>query len=274
MTTSARPTRRISQVGALLQYWRDARGMSQLALAIEANVSPRHVSFIETGRAQPSREMVLHLAGALDIPLRERNAVLLAAGYAPLFRESPLDAPELSAVRRALDAILGKQEPYPAVVMNRAWDIVVANAGATRFFSHLLDDRPMPSPANVVRMMFDAAWLRPFVTNWDLVAESLVRRVHREAVGAVADDATRQLLAEVLAYPGVPERWARHDPDVPLVPVIPVTFTKRARTYTFFSAVTTLGTPQDVTLQELRIECFFPMNAETERNVVAWVDAR
>ena len=267
MTTSARPTRRISQVGALLQYWRDARGMSQLALALEANVSPRHVSFIETGRAQPSRDMVLHLAGTLDVPLRERNALLLAAGYAPLFRESPLDAPELRAVRAALDAILAKQEPYPAVVMNRTWDIVAANAGAARFFGHLLDDRPMPSPANVVRMMFDAALLRPFVTNWDAVAESLVRRVHREAVGAVADDATRQLLAEVLAYPGVPERWARHDPDAPLMPVIPVTFTKDARTYTFFSAITTLGTPQDVTLQELRIECFFPMNAETERNV-------
>lgn len=267
MTTSAHPVRRASQVGALLQYWRDLRGMSQLALAIEANVSPRHVSFIETGRAQPSREMVMHLAGTLDVPLRERNSLLLAAGFAPVFAESSLDVPQLQAVRGALDAMLAKQEPYPAVVMNRAWDIVASNAGAARFFGHLLDGRPLPSPANVVRLMFDETWLRPFVTNWDQVAESLVRRVHREAVGAVVDDATRQLLAEVLAYPGVPERWSRHAPDTPLVPVLPITFAKNTRTFSFFSAVTTFGTPQDVTLQELRIECFFPNDAETERNV-------
>ncbi len=256
MSSSARAKRRASQVGTLLQYWRDVRGMSQLALAIEADVSPRHVSFIETGRAQPSREMVLHLATTLDVPLREQNGLLLAAGYAPIFRESRLDAPELQTVRVALDAILAKQEPYPAVVMNRAWDILTSNTAATRFFGHLLGDAAVPPPPNVVRMMFDPACLRPFVSNW-------------EAVGGVKDEATATLLADVLAYPGVPERWSRPDPDAPLVPVIPVSFSRHGRAYTFFSAVTTLGTPQDVTLQELRIECFFPMNAETEQNVRA-----
>ena len=269
VSSSARAKRRASQVGSLLQYWRDARGMSQLALAIEADVSPRHVSFVETGRAKPSREMVLQLATALDVPLREQNGLLLAAGYAPIFRESRLDAPELRTVRVALDAILAKQEPYPAVVMNRTWDILTSNAGATRFFGSLLGDAAVQSPPNVVRMMFDPAGLRPFVSNWEAVAESLVRRVQREAVGGVPDEATVQLLADVLAYPGVPERWSRPDPDSPLVPVIPVVFLKHARTYTFFSAVTTLGTPQDVTLQELRIECFFPMDADTDRNVRA-----
>ena len=268
MTAPPRSSRRTSAVGALLQYWRDLRGMSQLALAIEAAVSPRHVSFVETGRAQPSRAMILQLADALDVPLRERNGLLLAAGYAPVFRESPLDAPELRAVRTALDAMLAKHEPYPAVVMNRSWDILTANAGATRFFAHLLGDAPR-QPGNVVRMMFDPAALRPFVTDWDRVAEWLVRRVHREAVGGVTDDATRALLAEVLAYPGVPERWALAAPDAPLVPVVPVAFTKDSRHYTFFSAVTTLGTPQDVTLQELRIECFYPVDAETDANVRA-----
>jgi transcriptional regulator with XRE-family HTH domain len=267
VTSPTRPKRRPSQVGTLLQYWRDVRGMSQLALAIEADVSPRHVSFVETGRAQPSREMVLQLATALEVPLREQNGLLLAAGFAPIFRESHLDAPELRAVRVALDAILAKQEPYPAVVMNRAWDILMTNAAATRFFGHLLDDAPVPSPLNVVRMMFDPVGLRPCVSNWEAVAESLVRRMQREAVGGVPDEATVRLLADVLAYPGVPDRWSRPDPDSPLVPVIPVVFLKHARTYTFFSAVTTLGTPQDVTLQELRIECFFPMDAETDQNV-------
>ena len=241
--------------------------MSQLALAIEAKVSPRHVSFVETGRAQPSREMVLHLATTLDVPLREQNSLLLAAGYAPIFRESRLDAPELRTVRIALDAMLAKHEPYPAVVMNRAWDILATNEGATRFFQHLLGDAPMPSPANVVRMMFDPGGLRPFVKNWPSVAEALVRRVHREAVGGVKDEATTALLAEVMSYPDVPERWAQADPEAPLVPVIPVEFEKAGRSYTFFSAITTLGTPQDVTLQELRIESFFPMGAETEHNI-------
>jgi len=269
VSSSARAKRRASQVGTLLQYWRDVRGMSQLALAIEADVSPRHVSFVETGRAKPSREMVLQLATALDVPLREQNGLLLAAGYAPVFRESRLDAPELRAVRVALDAILAKQEPYPAVVMNRTWDILTSNVAATRFFGHLLGNAALPSPPNVVRMMFDPAGLRPFVSNWETVAEALVRRIHREAVGGVADEATATLLADVLAYPGVPERWSRSDPDAPLVPVIPISFTKHGRAYTFFSAVTTLGTPQDVTLQELRIECFFPMNTETEQSVHA-----
>jgi len=273
VTSSTRAKRRASQVGTLLQYWRDVRGMSQLALAIEADVSPRHLSFVETGRAKPSREMVLHLATALDVPLREQNGLLLAAGYAPVFRESRLDAPELHTVRMALDAILAKQEPYPAVVMNRTWDIVTSNAAATRFFGHLLGDAAVPSPPNVVRMMFDPAALRPFVSNWETVAESLVRRVHREAVGGVADEATAALLADVLAYPGVPDRWSLSDPDAPLVPIIPVSFAKDGRAYTFFSAVTTLGTPQDVTLQELRIECFFPMNAETELNIHALMSA-
>ena len=241
--------------------------MSQLALALEADVSPRHVSFVETGRAQPSRDMVLHLATVLDVPLRERNSLLLAAGYAPLYKESPLDAPELRAVRTALDAILAKQEPYPAVVMNRHWDIVGTNSAARVFFGFLRDSRPAAAVPNVVRMMFDPAELRPHVSNWEAVGESLVRRVYREAVGGVPDEKTNALLTEVLAFPGVPAKWARADSNTPLVPLIPVSFSKNTRNFTFFSAITTLGTPQDVTLQELRIECFFPMDEETESNM-------
>jgi hypothetical protein len=161
-----------------------------------------------------------------------------------------------------------KQEPFPAVVMNRHWDIVVTNSAAQTFFSFLRDDRPASAP-NVVRMMFDPNELRPHVSNWETVGESLVRRVYREAVGGVPDEKTTALLKEVLAYPGVPSKWARSDSDTPLVPLIPVAFAKNGRRFTFFSAITTLGTPQDVTLQELRIECFFPMDDETERNIRA-----
>jgi transcriptional regulator with XRE-family HTH domain len=247
-------------IGPLLQYWRRARNLSQLALAHEANVSPRHVCFLETGRAKPSRDMVLLLADTLAVPLRERNAFLLAAGFAPMFRESTLDDPELAPARTAIHAILKQQEPYPAVVMNRHWDIVATNGAASRFFGMLLGDRTRPGAGNVLRLMFHPDGLRPFVENWEAVAQALVRRVHREAIGGALDEAGRQLLSEILAYPGVPARWRSPDLGAPVVPVVPVSFRHGQRAFHFFSAVTVLGTPQDITLQELRIECFFPLD--------------
>jgi transcriptional regulator with XRE-family HTH domain len=250
-------------IGALLQYWRKTRNMSQLALANEAAVSPRHVCFLETGRARPSREMVLHLADTLSVPLRERNALLTAAGYAPVYRESSLDAPQLASVRAAIDAILAKQEPYPAVVMNRGWDIVATNGAAARFFGMLLAGRTPPDAGNVLRLMFHPDGLRPCVTNWDAVAPALVQRLHREAIGGVLDENARTLLAEILGYPGVPGSWRTLDASLALLPVLPVSFRHGELRFDFFSAVTVLGTPQDVTLQELRIESFFPVDAAT-----------
>lgn len=255
-------------IGVLLQYWRRVRNLSQLALAHEASMSPRHLCFLETGRARPSREMVLLLAETLAVPLRERNALLLAAGFAPMFRESTLDAPELEPVRAAIDAILQQQEPYPAVVMNRHWDIVATNRAAARFFGLLLDRRTPPAGAsNVLRLMFHPDGLRPSVENWEAVAQALVQRLHREAVGGALDDAGRQLLSEILDYPGVPSRWRMPDLGAPIVPVVPVSFRHGDRMFRFFSAVTVLGTPQDITLQELRIECFFPLDRETTHSV-------
>jgi transcriptional regulator with XRE-family HTH domain len=256
-------------IGPLLQYWRKARSLSQLALATEAEVSPRHICFLETGRAKPSRAMVMLLSSVLEVPLRERNALLLAAGFAPVYAETSLDAPELGAVQTALLAILRQQEPFPAVVMNRHWDIVRTNDAAQRFFGLLLGDGASSGPANVVRLMFNPNGLRPYVSNWEAVAETLVQRVHREAVGGIADAATEELLAEVLAYPDVPKRLHRLDLSTPSVPVIPVCFRKGEHAFNFFSTVTTLGTPQDVTLQELRIECFYPSDKATEERARA-----
>jgi transcriptional regulator with XRE-family HTH domain len=256
------PTR--PAVGALLQHWRKARHLSQLALATEAEISPRHLCFLERGRARPSREMVLLLASVLDVPLRERNALLLAAGFAPVYPESSLGASELGTVKSALDAILRQQEPFPAVVLNRRWDVVTANQAARRFFGFLLGEvAPSTERPNLLRRMLSPTGLRPFVTNWDVVAEALVRRVHREAVGGVEDDATKALLAEVLDYPDVRACWRRARHQAPLLPVVPVMFRKDARAFHYFSTVTTLGTPQDVTAQELRIECFFPADPAT-----------
>jgi transcriptional regulator with XRE-family HTH domain len=253
-----------AHVGSLLQYWRKTRHMSQLALANEADVSARHICFLETGRAKPSREMIVLLAKVLDVPFRERNGLLLAAGFAPMYKETRLDAPELAPVHAALQAMLRQQEPFPAVVMNRRWDILTGNSAAQRFFGFLLGESAAAGPANVLHMIFDPNALRPHVTNWEEVAEGLVRRVQREAVGGVTDAATEELLRKVLSYPGVPSRLRQRNLEMPLVPVIPVRFAKAGKAFNFFSSATTLGTPQDITLQELRIESFFPADVSTE----------
>ena len=238
--------------------------MSQLDLAVEAGVTPRHVSFVESGRARPSREMVLVLARALNVPLRERNQMLLAAGYAPLYRQTGVDEPAMSQVRAALDRALRHHEPFPAVVMDRHWDILMANAAATVMFAWLLGGEGSERPANVLRLMFDPDGLRSFVTNWEQVGEALVQRVHREAIGGVPDARTAALLKELLALPGVPERWRAPDLTAAPLPVIPVKFRKDRLAVSYFSMVTTVGTPQDVTAEEIRLESFFPADEATE----------
>lgn len=254
-----------SAVGPLLREWRRARRKSQLELALEANVSPRHLGFIEVGRSRPSREMVLTLATALEVPLRERNDLLAAAGYAPLYRDIGWDASQFEQVSKALDRILLQQEPYPAVVMDRYWNLIRVNDGARRFFSLFLDPATDDEPPNLLRAMFDPSKVRPYVTNWEEVAGSLIQRVHHEAVGGFeADPIIRQLLAELLAFPDVPAHWRSPDRESVSVPVMPVSFRKHDLRLSFFSTVTTLGTPQDIRLQETRIECFFPADRETE----------
>ncbi len=236
--------------------------MSQLALSIEAGVTARHVSFVESGRANPSSEMVLTLARALDVPLRERNQLLLAAGYAPRYRETGLDADAMTRVRDALQRVLRHHEPFPAVVMDRHWNVLRANDAAEALFAWLLADTAAGDPPNVVRLMFGP--LRPFVANWEATGEALVQRVHREAVGGVPDLETTRLLDELLALPGIPQGWRTPDFAATPLPVLPVEFAKDGLELSYFSMVTTVGTPQDVTLQELRLESFFPADAATE----------
>lgn len=258
-------TRQVSEVGSLLKQWRGARRLSQLALASEADVSIRHLSFVETGRSNPSRQMVLKLAEVLDVPLRERNNLLLSAGFAPEYQESGLDEPELAAVRQALDTILSQQEPFPALVMDRSWDIRRTNAAARRFFALLHDGaaKEPSGPPNVLRRMFHPDGVRRHVTNWQDVAEALVRRVRREAVGGLIDERAQEILDEVLGYPGVPRGLRSLDATQPLLPIVPIRYAVGDQRFEYFSMVTTLGTPQDVTLQELRIECFFPADDGT-----------
>lgn len=246
-------------IGGLLREWRNTRGKSQLALALEARVSARHVSFIETGRSKPSRDMVLHLAAVLDVPLRERNALLAAAGYAAMYRATDLDAEEMQPVRDALDRILRQQEPHPAVVMDRHWNITRVNEGARMLFGRLIDLSAVPEPPNVLRMMFDPAWLRPWVENWEEVARSLMIRVQREAICGAPDAQLNALIAELRAQPGVPTGYLLGHGRRPVLPIVPVVFRRGDFRCSYFSTVTTLGTPLDIGLQEIRIECFFPV---------------
>ncbi len=192
--------------GDLLRSCWLTRRASQLELGMEAGVSARHISFIETGRANPSQEMVIILATVLDVPLRERNLLLHAAGYAPLYSETSLDDPQMAQVRRALELILENQEPFGAVVFDRHWDVVMVNAAYVRFTSLLLGSNHIaPAPLrvispprpNLLHMLFDPAGWRPFITNWDVVARSLISRVHREIV-LERDPATRELLSAIL----------------------------------------------------------------------------
>jgi transcriptional regulator with XRE-family HTH domain len=248
--------------GILLRHWRGVRRVSQLDLSLDADISTRHLSCVETGRAQPSREMVVRLAEALQVPLRERNALLLAAGYAPLYRDTGLDAPELEAARRAVELFIGQFEPNPVLVLDRHWNTLRMNAGAKRFLA-LFPGCDSRAPHNGIRLVFDPQGLRPFIENWDVVTARIIRRVHREVVDNPSDETMKRFLEELLSYPDVPSRWRMLDLDAAPPPFLTINYRWKNSTLRLFSALTTLGTPLDIGLQELRIESFFPADEAT-----------
>lgn len=258
--------------GARLRWWRKRRAMSQLDLAGAAGSSQRHVSFLESGRTQPSRDMVLRLATALDVPLRQQNALLLAAGFAPIWRESNLAAPELTPVNQALDYILTQQEPFPALVVDRRWNLLRTNASAGRLTTFLTGP-PSPQsttdPINIAEWLLAPDGLRPFLVNWHEVAIYFLRGIQADAMA----DGTQEnaaLLHRLLAYPDVPA--LSHVPalEEPPSPVLAMHFRKGQTSLRLFTTIATLGTPQHVTVQELRIECFFPADAATSQVFTAW----
>ena len=249
-------------LGSLLREWRGARRFSQLDLALAADISARHLSYVETGKSRPSREMVVRLADALTLPLRERNVLLHAAGYTAQYPETPLAAPELARIQRAIDFIIAQQEPYPAFVINRHWDIVQANAAAARVNHFLLAGRASPH-ANMLRHVFDPTDLRAALVNWEEVAGDLIHHLHGEIAAHPSDPVPRQLLAEVLAQPGVPQAWRQRDPGQRPSPLLTTIFEREGQRLRFFSSITVFAAPRDVTLDELRIECCFPMDDAT-----------
>src|SRR5262245_2097796 len=250
--------------GRLLRQWRTTRHKSQLALATEAGISTRHLSFLENGRAQPSREMVQLLTAMLDVPLGERNALLVSAGYAPIYGERPLGAPELEPVRRALQFILRQQEPFPAFVLDGEWNIVMRNDASRRIFGLFKGPDHDDRSVNVMRTVFDPARLRGFIANWEDVAQCLMHSLHRE-VAMTGNEAVIRLRDELLAYPGVPSRWAAPEGVTPMARRVSMQMRHGDLALAFFSTVTMFATPRDVTLQQLKIECFFPADAVTEQ---------
>lgn len=248
--------------GVLLRRWRTVRRVSQLDLALDADISTRHLSCVETGRAQPSREMVLRLAEALEVPLRDRNALLLAAGYAPLYAHAGLNTLELEAARRAVEFVMAQHEPYPVLVVDRYWNTLRMNAGAKRFLALFVDSDSV-ALRNAVRLVFHPQGLRPFIENWESVAARIIQRVHREAAANPSDETMKRFLEELLSYPDVPGRWRMLDLEGAPPPFLTINYRWKNSTLRLFSALTTFGTAQDVTLQELRIESFFPADEAT-----------
>jgi transcriptional regulator with XRE-family HTH domain len=252
-----------------LVWWRKRRGLSQLQLALAAGCSQRHVSFLELGRTKPSREMVLRLSTALDVPLRHSNELLLAAGYAPVWNETDLGAQILTPIRSALDYILTQQEPFPAVVVDRRWNLLQANKGAVALVGFLVGPIKPGASLNLADALVAPDVLRPHLTNWVDVVRYFLRSVEADAA-ADGTTETAELLGRLLGYEGVRSAMS---PAVPLAtegPVLPMHFQKGDITLRLFTTIATLGTPQDITLQELRIESFFPMDDETRDLFRSW----
>jgi transcriptional regulator with XRE-family HTH domain len=245
----------VPKLGELLRYWRQERGKSQLDLSMDSGISQRHLSFVESGRSAPSRDFLSIVSAALNIPLRERNLLLLASGYAPQYSEQSMDTEQMAIVTRAIDRMLQQHEPHPALVLDRHWNVVRSNEAAPRFFGSFVDLEMRPKPRNLLDLMFDPAGLRPFVEEWESVAAGLLQRVRREAVGQVVDAGLRKLLERLHKYPGIE---GLKPPLSPQSPVLPITFRRGNERFSYFSLITTVGTPQCITAQELRVECMFP----------------
>jgi transcriptional regulator with XRE-family HTH domain len=270
-SAAMRDRRPANELGALLKDWRARRGKSQLDLSLDIGVSQRHISFVESGRSVPSRVRLLDLAEALDVPLRERNTLLLAAGYAPIFSEGAWNEAEMSCVSNALKRLLRQHEPFPAFVMDRYWNVLTTNEAAPRFFGRFIDLDAHPRPRNLLRLIFDPSALRPFIANWEEASRGLLTRVNREAVGRSPDGKTKGLLVDLMSFPGVKAECTDANASDPL-PVIPIAFAKGNERLSYFSIVATVGAPRAVAAQELRIESLFPADEATERRHLPFLE--
>lgn len=264
------PSRAEASLPSLLKAWRQLRRLPQLELALAAGVSQRHLSFVESGRARPSRALLLELAQALDLPLRERNLLLHAGGFAPVFEHRTLSDDDMASVRRALELTLKHHEPYPAIVLDRQWNTLLRNQAAERLMAVLgppdeVWQRVDPSGRqNVLRLSFHPQGLRPLVRNWEQVAPHMLERLQREMVAAPMDETLRALHQDLVAMAGLGKAPKPQGGTVaPLTPTVNVEMALGDLTLRVFSLLSTFGTAQDVTTDELRIETFFPADEVT-----------
>ena len=248
---------------SLLKHWRKVRRLTQIELAGEAKVSARHLCFLETGRAQPSREMVQLLGSALDLPLEERNILHVAAGFVPPYGDRGLAADNLQPVRQALDFILRQQEPYPGIVIDGHWDVRIRNEASGRLFGKFRSAYEMESGLadNAMHVVFHPKGLRQFIVNWEDFAGQMIQILHREV--AHGSRVAAQLLDELMVYPGLPNEWRLPRHLVGSSPVMTMQLSKGDLRLAFFSTFTTLAMPTDAALQKLKIECFFPADDAT-----------
>ncbi len=248
----------LKPIGDMLREWRQRRRLSQLELSLDAEISTRHLSFLETGRSQPSRGMVLRLAERLEVPLRDRNILLHAAGYASVFPERPLDDPALHAARQAIDQVLAGHEPYPALAVDRHWTLVAANAAVARLLAGV-DAALLTPPVNVLRLALHPQGMAPRTANLgEWRAHLLARLGHQIQIGG--DPVLVRLMRELREYPAPPD--ARDEIDAAAF-VVPFRLNTETGTLAFFSTTTVFGTPVDITLSELAIEAFYPADPAT-----------
>jgi len=254
-----------TSVGPRIRAWRQTRGLSQFELASRAGFSVRHVSFVETGRAQPSREAVLALGEVLDLPLRERNRLLEAAGFAQVFRETPLSADEMAHMRGMLQFILDRHLPYAAIVLDRHWDLLLANQAASRFFPTLVSPALSAAPKlNVLRATFHPEGSRRWIVNWPEVERHLLRNAELDLVSA-EDPVGAALLAEIRSYASASSAADSHTAVRLGDSLLPIHIRTPDFDLRLFSTIMTLCRPHDVTLQELRVETWFPADPDSER---------
>lgn len=248
-------------LGDLLREWRRRRRMSQLDLALEADISQRHLSFIESGRAAPSREMVLNLAERLEVPLRDRNPMLVAAGFAPVFAERQFDDPALAPARAAIDMVLRGHQPFPALAIDRHWTMIAANAAVPLLLSDVEDRSLLEGRVNVLRLSLHPGGLAPQIENLAEWRNHLMERLHHQ-IASTGDPALAALMAEISRYPSAPALKGNRDFGGIAVPL---RLKSRMGQLSLISTTTVFGTPTDITLSELAIEAFFPADEETAR---------
>ena len=267
--TSSGTQKAAADPGALVRHWRTARGKSQMDLALEADISPRHMSFVETGRSRASRKLLIRLAASLGIPSREENVLLEAAGYARRISESHLSDPDMAQVRKVLRFLLDRHEPNSALVFDRHWNIVMSNNGHRATLEFFLAGRDVPAEVrgNLLRLTYHPTGLRPHIANWDVVGPTLLARVEQESADAPSDFGLASILEEIRTYGPVPqaepEALGRHRL------LLPVRLRRDRVDVRLISVLSTIGAAMDLTVMELRIESFFPSDEESERQMTA-----